>query len=191
MRKLVAGAALLCLLPVIVSAQETVTPKAELFTGFSYLRLEKTNQLGWDASINGVINRNLGIVTDASGYYNSETRTVNGIQMKGDRSIHSILVGPRVTDPRGRFAPFAQALFGWSRVHQNASAGTNQGVFLNTTDSVNAFGMRLGGGMDFEMNQSAAVRILQVDYMLFRARGNKSQGVSLGGGVVFRLGQKK
>ncbi|MBI2816349.1 MAG: hypothetical protein HYX72_05390 [Acidobacteria bacterium] len=192
MRKFVAGAALFCLLPIAASAQELITPKAELFTGFSFLRLEKTNQLGWNTAVNAVINRNLGFVTDASGYYNSESRTVNGIETKGDRSIHSILVGPRVTDPRGRFSPFAQALFGWSRVHENATAGTAAGgVFLDASDSTNAFGMKLGGGMDFALNDFAAVRIVQVDYMLMRANGNKSQGVSVGGGVVFRLGQKR
>ncbi len=189
MRKLVAAVGLLFLLPITLMAQET--PKAELFTGLSYLRLEKTNQLGWDAAINGILNKNLGIVADASGYYHSDSVTVNGISTKSDRSIHSILVGPRVTDPRGRFTPFAQALFGWSRVHAKASAGTSQGVFLNASDSTNAFGMTLGGGIDFTMNRSSAIRIMQVDYMMFRAHGNKSQGVRLGGGVVFRLGQKK
>src|SRR5690242_8802693 len=98
MRKLVAGAALLCLVPLALLAQESVTPKAEMFTGVSYLRLEKSNQPGWDASLNGVINKNLGIVTDISGYYNSNNATRNGVQVNGSSSIHSILVGPKVTD---------------------------------------------------------------------------------------------
>jgi opacity protein-like surface antigen len=191
MRKLVAGAALLLLLPITLFAQEYGPAKAELFTGVSYLRLEKTNQLGWDASVNGVLNRNLGIVADASGYYNSENHTINGIETKADRSIHSILVGPRVVDPRGRFSPFAQALFGWSRVSASGSAGTSSGVFLSTSDAVNAFGMRLGGGMDFLFNQQMALRIVQVDYMMLRSHGDKSQGVALGAGVVFRLGEKR
>ena len=54
-----------------------------------------------------------------------------------------------------------------------------------------SFGMALGGGLDYRLNEAAAVRIIQVDYTMFRANGDKLQGVRLGGGVVFLLGKKK
>jgi len=189
LRKLVAAAGLLMLIPFALMAQDV--PKAELYTGFSYLRLEKTNQMGWDAAIAGTINKNLAIVADASGYYGSDSNTVNGITTKFDRSFHSILVGPRVSDPRGRFNPFAQALFGWTREHEkfNISSGTTP--ILTPNVSTNAFGVSLGGGLDYKLNSSAALRILQVDYMLFHANSEKLQGVRLGGGLVFLLGKKK
>ena len=189
MRKLVAAAGLLMLVPFALMAQDV--PKAELYTGFSYLRLEKTNQLGWDGAIAGTINKNLAIVADASGYYGSDSKTVNGITTKFDRSFHSILVGPRVSDPRGRFNPFAQALFGWTREHEKFNISSGSTSILNPNVSTNAFGMSLGGGLDYKLNSSAALRIVQVDYMLFHANSDKLQGVRLGGGVVFLLGKKK
>jgi opacity protein-like surface antigen len=198
MRKLVAAAGLLMLVPFALMAQDV--PKAELYTGFSYLRLEKTNQMGWDSAIAGTINKNLAIVTDASGYYGSDSNTVNGITRKFDRSFHSVLVGPRVSDPRGRFTPFAQALFGWTREHVNQTFTSGTTPILSSNTSANAFGVSLGGGLDYNLNPSASLRILQVDYMMFNANNNKSifnansnklQGVRLGGGVVFLLGKKK
>ena len=189
MRKLVAAAGLLMLIPFALMAQDV--PKAELYTGFSYLRLDKTNQMGWDAAIAGTINKNLAIVTDASGYYGSDTTTVNGITTKFDRSFHSVLIGPRVSEASGRFNPFAQALFGWTREYEkfNISSGTTP--ILTPNVSTNAFGVSLGGGLDYKLNTSAALRIVQVDYMLFHANSDKLQGVRLGGGVVFLLGKKK
>ena len=193
MRKLIAAVGLLFLVPFALLAQETAVsvPKAEFYTGFSYLRLEKTNQSGWDTAIAGSINKNLAIVTDASGYYGSDTKTVNGITTKFDRSFHSILVGPRVSDPRGRFNPFAQALFGWTREHEKFNISSGATTILNPNTNSNDFGVSLGGGLDFKLNPSAAVRILQVDYMMFHANNDKLQGVRLGGGVVFLLGKKK
>lgn len=193
MRKLIAAAGLLFLAPFALLAQETAVnlPKAEMYTGFSYMRLEKTNQSGWDTAIGGTINKNLAIVTDASGYYGSDTNTVNGITRKFDRSFHSILIGPRVSDPRGRFNPFAQALFGWSRVHTKENFSSGNASILTPDQTTNAFGASLGGGLDFRLNPSAALRIVQVDYMMFHANSDKLQGVRLGGGLVFLLGRKK
>src|SRR6266478_5984391 len=133
MRKLIATVGLLFLAPFALMAQETAqsVSKAEFYTGFSYLRLEKTNQMGWDTSIGGTINKNLAIVTDASGYYGSDTKTVNGITTKFDRSFHSVLVGPRVSDARGRFNPFAQALFGWTRENEKFNISSGSTSILN------------------------------------------------------------
>ena len=193
MRKLVAAAGLLFLVPFALMAQETAqsVPKAEMYTGFSYLRLEKTNQLGWDTAISGTINKNLSFVTDASGYYGSDTTTVNGITTKSDRSFHSILVGPRVSDPRGRFNPFAQALFGWTRDHEKLDISSGSTSILSPNANTNAFGVSLGGGLDYQLNSSAALRIIQVDYMMFHANSDKLQGVRVGGGLVFLLGKRK
>jgi opacity protein-like surface antigen len=193
MRKIFGAAGLLFLVPLALMAQETAqnVSKAEVYTGFSYLRLERTNQMGWDTSIAGTINKNLAIVTDASGYYGSDTSTVNGITTKFDRSFHSILVGPRVSDPRGRFNPFAQALFGWTRDHEKFDISSGSTSILTPNRSTNAFGVSLGGGLDYKLNSSAALRVVQVDYMMFHAKSDKLQGVRLGGGLVFLLGKKK
>lgn len=192
MRKLVIGAGLLFLLPLGLMAQEYGPPKVELFTGFSYLRFQKTNLFGGDASLNAVINKNLGLVVDASGFYGSNSTNANGIVSSTDSHIYSILAGPRVSDARGRFVPFAQALFGFARLNQTTTASsTAQGVFLSATNDTNGFGMTVGGGMDIILSHFVALRIIDADYMLYRTNGQKSQGARISAGVVFRFGQKQ
>jgi opacity protein-like surface antigen len=186
MRKLIAMAGILALVPLTLMAQEYSTSKADVFTGFSYLRLEKTNQVGWNASIGGNINKNLAFVGDASGYYNSQSQTISGLTSESTSSIHSILVGPRVSESAGRWTPFAQALFGWARLHSSLSSGTA----FSSSGSENAFGMALGGGMDYRMTNVASLRIIQVDYFLLRSHAQKPQGARVGGGLVFHLGRK-
>ena len=189
MRKLVSAAGLLLLLPWALMAQQT--PQAELYTGFSYMRLEKTDQLGGIASLDANINKNLGIVADFSGYTGSQSQNASGFQTNTNDKIYSILAGPRVSDPRGRWNPFAEALFGWARINSNMStATTSQGVFLSSTTANNAFSMALGGGIDFKLSNAVAIRLIQADYTLLRPHTGKEQGARIGAGLVFRLGRK-
>ena len=188
MRKLVSAAALLFLLPLALMAQQT--SRAEFFTGFSYLRLEKTNLNGWNASLDGKVNKNLGIVADVSGHYNSQLQTVSGIQSKSSLHIHSILVGPRVSESAGRWTPYAQALFGWARLNTSLSS-TGPGTPFSTSGSTNAFAVDLGGGIDFKMYDALALRVIQIDYVLLHANSQKQQGVRIGAGLVFLLGTKQ
>ena len=67
MRKLFATAALLVLLPLAGRAQET--PKAEVFAGYAYSRIEGVHYNGWNFDIAGNLNPNLAIVASASGGY--------------------------------------------------------------------------------------------------------------------------
>jgi len=191
MRKVVIGAGLLFLLPLALMAQEYGPPKAEVFTGVSYLRVNNTNLPGWDAAVNAVINKNLGVVVDASGVYGSNSISSGGISTSVDHHVYSFLVGPRVTDARGRWIPFAQALLGYTRYDATTSASTAGGTFLSAATDNNAFGMSVGGGMDFELNHSIAIRLVDVDYMLIRNNGLKLNGARISAGVVIRLGQKQ
>src|SRR5262249_36190202 len=106
-------------------------------------------------------------------------------------NIHALMVGPRVSDPRGRWNPFAQALFGWGRVHQDVRASTATTTFPATVTSNNAFAAALGGGIDYKLAESANVRIVQVEYMMLHYNGLTQQGAQIGAGLDFRLGRKK
>ncbi len=189
MRRLVSVAGFLFLLPFALLAQETV-PKAELYTGYSFLRMEKTNQQGWNASLDANFNKNLGMVIDASGHYNSQTTSLGSITNDVTGHIHSIMAGPRVSDPRGKWNPFAEALFGWARLNSKTSTSSGGSVFLSTTDSSNAFAMALGGGLDYQLLSYASLRFIQIDYQLFRSNGVKHEGMRVGAGLVFRFGRK-
>ena len=194
MRKLMAAAGFLLLLPWGALAQEYGPPKAELFTGVSYLRLQKSNLLGWDTSINGLINKNLGLVLDASGFYNSQSSANSGgpgITANTSGSVYSVLAGPWVAEPVGRFTPYAQALFGWARLENNLNASASSATILSVSETHNGFGMQMGGGMDFNINHIASVRIMEVDYELYRVNGVKLNGLRLAAGLIFRLGQRQ
>lgn len=189
MRKLLVLAGI-ALLPLFANAQEISFPKAEVFAGFSYLRLEKTDNIGWNGSLTGNINKNLGIVFDLSGYYNSRNEPIGGIPANTDASFHSILVGPRVSDPRGNWVPFAQALLGWSRVNQETSTRGITGTAFSSTSADNAFGFAAGGGMDYRLSDGTALRLVQVDYMMFRSGGVRLEGARISGGIIFTFGRR-
>ena len=190
MRKLMAAAGMLVLLPMAVLAQENSVPQAELFAGFSYLRMEKTDQMGWNGAFAVNINKNLGIVTDLSGYYNSKSQKGGGISANSDRKIHSVLFGPRVSDPRGKWNPFAQALFGWARINTRLSSSGGSGTAFSSSAADNAFAAAAGGGLDYNFSDRSGLRLIQVEYFMFQSNNQKPQGVRLSGGVKFNLGRK-
>jgi opacity protein-like surface antigen len=194
MRKLIALAFLLTVLPMALPAQEITFPKVEVFTGFSYLRMEKVDYLGWNGSIDANLNKNLGIVMDVSGFYNSKTEPAGAIAAHTDASIHSVLVGPRVSDPRGRWNPFAQALMGWGRVNQKVTSSGGTGTAFSQSLADNVFSLVAGGGMDYHLSDGTAIRLIQIEYAMLNSGSNsthvKPQGFRIGGGMVFTFGRR-
>ena len=109
MRKLVLITGVLVLLPLSLIAQEI--PKAELFTGYSLLRMEKTNLHGVNVSLGANINRNLAIVTDFSGNFGSSNERVFGLSSDVDFRSFSFTVGPRAGERfNDRWHVFVHAL---------------------------------------------------------------------------------
>ena len=188
MRKLVLLTGLMVLMPLAMMAQDEI-PQAEIYTGYSYLRLNKVDFNGWNVSIAGNINRHLAFVGDVSGLYNSETRDVTGIQTDSKSSVYSILAGPRISDTKGRWTPFVHLLGGWSRLNTESTSVTPTSTF-STDLSQNGFGLAAGAGIDFNLNSGVTIRIVQADYLLLRSSGQKNEGARVSVGLVFRIGQK-
>jgi opacity protein-like surface antigen len=195
MGKVVLRAGLWLLLPVSLLAQmsagQFATPKAELATGYSFVRIEGSNLHGWNVSLAGNVNRNLGIVGDFSGHYNSESATVGTAVTSSNLTLTSLMAGPRVSDRSLRwFTPFAHALFGMTRV--NADVTVNQpGIPTSSaSNDVTGFSMALGGGLDITLRQGFAIRMFQADYYLIRSDGFRHEGARVSAGVVVRLGQR-
>src|SRR5213596_2891209 len=74
MQKFAIGVVFLCLLPLAAMAQDT--PKAEVFGGYSYLRVNELSGLGiglnlngWNGSVTGNVNDWFGVKADFSGQY--------------------------------------------------------------------------------------------------------------------------
>jgi opacity protein-like surface antigen len=154
-------------------AQET--PKLDVFAGYSYVRENPATNGARSFSLNGGsaqaiyhVNDWLSGVADFGGYHNG-----NILGTRADGTLSTYLFGPRISGRSfHRILPFGEALFGV------AHAGAN---IVGTGVSRNAFGMAVGGGIDYRLNNRFSIRPLQVDYLLTRFRegtivtGNQNQ----------------
>jgi len=189
MRRFIAIAGMLLVLPLAVMAQEEV-PKVEVFGGYSYLRLQKMNENGWNGSLDANFNKNLGFVVDVAGHYGSQATPINNITNNVKTHIYSVMVGPRISDPRGKWNPFAEALFGWARLQNNFSSSTGGNTFLSSSNDSNGFAVALGGGLDYQWSRLLSIRILQIDYQFLRSQGVRQNGTRLAAGFILRWGRK-
>ncbi|MBZ5616766.1 MAG: porin family protein [Acidobacteriia bacterium] len=158
MRKFFELLAILVLLFVPLAAQDF--PKAEVFGGYQFTRLEDTVNLnGWNAALNGNVDRWFGITADFSGSYESGSH------------LYTYMFGPTVSYRTERAVPFAHALFGGA-----------------TSSGETAFSMGLGGGLDVVLADHLALRLAQADWLMFRSHGITSKkNVRYSAGIVFRF----
>lgn len=182
MRKLSGAVAVLLLGFVFVSSAQAQsdTPQAEIFGGYSYLRVNpgggfpgENIPAGWHASVAGNVNRWFGIAGDFSGHYKS----ILGI----DTNSHLFTVGPRFTARGERVQPFAHVQVGGARL------GAGFGGFGASDTS---FAAVVGGGVDVKLSDRVAWRAGQVDYVLTRFGGSEQHNWRFSTGVVFRFGSK-
>ena len=93
--------------------------------------------------------KTFGIKADISGYTTSETFKGIGVS----KNTYLFLVGPQIKKQTGKFHPFGEALFGLAR--QNAGFTFKGGS--------NAFALKFGGGLDWQMGKHFFVRPIQLD----------------------------
>jgi Outer membrane protein beta-barrel domain len=127
----------------------------DVSVGYSYFRLGGSggvNQNGVSGSVAYNPNRWLGLVGDFGGYHASP----GGVSL----NTYTYLFGPRLS-LRNPFSitPFAQALFGGSRITVGSGGGSS-----------NQFAYSLGGGVDIGLLPHLALRP-QVDYVGLNTSG--------------------
>jgi opacity protein-like surface antigen len=190
MRKLflLLSAMVLCALP--VQAQDT-TPQLEVFGGFSYANTEasfasRDSFHGWGVSAAGNLNRYLGLVVDFSGQY--------GDQGLAESSLHTFMAGPRVSYRRERFTVFGHVLAGGARHKEEirfipfTRPPFPTPVFpVDLSFSETGFSIAAGGGIDVVVSKHLALRVVQIDYMPVRIRGDWRQNGRGQAGLVFRF----
>ncbi|HKV04034.1 MAG TPA: outer membrane beta-barrel protein [Candidatus Acidoferrales bacterium] len=167
------------------------TPKAEVFGGYSYLRVSdqgvSANLNGGSGSLSYNVGSALGIVADFGVYHFS--------QSGGSANVTSYLFGPKYAVRSGKITPFVQGLFGGAhasagltgscstaRVRPEASACT-------TGASANAFAFALGGGLDVNATPHIGVRLVQAEYLMSKFKdsaNNRQNNARVSAGVVFR-----
>jgi opacity protein-like surface antigen len=162
-------------------------PKVEAFGGYAYGRLSSegvgANLNGGEASVAYNLNSYLGVVGDFSGFH--------GGNSFGNGDLYTYLFGPKVAMRRGKFTPFAQALFGGAHVTAGSSdeclAVVREGDGCSDTLSQNSFSMAIGGGADYNLTPLIGVRVLQADYLMTNFDGRRQNGVRISTGITIRF----
>lgn len=170
MKKLTLVVAVLLFFASCAFAQDV--PKVELFGGYSYMNVNPTgstfsiNTSGWEGAVNYNFNSRLGIVGDISGHY-----------CCSGQSIHNFMVGPQISYRAEKYTAFFHVLGGGSHA-----------VGLTQTDTNLAFAV--GGGVDYNVRPSLAIRVGQLDYVPTHFLGNWQHNFRASGGIVFRWGKR-
>jgi len=182
MKKTWIVAAIVMLIWLPLQAQEV--PAAEVFGGFSILSIgapegfesNRENARGWQSSAAFNFNRNVGLVADFGGQYKKLSEDGSEVSLRG----HEFLFGPRFSARTERATPFIHFLFGGA--NGRASAGSEH-------LSKSVFAMAIGGGLDVNVSDHLALRVIQFDWVPIRPEGQWFRNVArLGFGIVFKSG---
>jgi outer membrane protein OmpA-like peptidoglycan-associated protein len=177
----------LVLAPSAGAQDETVTPKFEVFGGYSWSdpgatinnRTLNDQPRGWGAALTYNANKYVGLTLDFGGHY--ARGDVNSTTTNGD--VYTVMFGPKFTARGEHVSPFLEGMVG---LHHVSAHG------LDFEDS-SAFGAQIGGGIDIKVNRSLAVRLLQADYIWSPHRfapqpSETFGGARVQGGLVLLLG---
>jgi len=189
MRKIVFVAGILLFASLAVAQVPT---SGSIYLGYSFENtdwsgldsaLKRPNLHGWEGSLEGKFFPHLGIVTDFSQHFGSQTFTTttpeNGpTSTKVTGHGWEVLFGPRLSIPVGGITPFAEAMFGLGHITNSASA------IPSTTNT--SFATALGGGLDFKLARPIAIR-LEGDYLQTRFYSTHQNAVRASTGLVLRF----
>ncbi|MDT4965610.1 MAG: hypothetical protein QOJ64_347 [Acidobacteriota bacterium] len=148
----------------------------DLFLGANFQRFhcERRGYNGFDASVTHNFTRYVGIKADVTGHFRNETfvDTFTGPPIRTDTEasrerIYNFLAGVQIKNNSrtARFKPFVHALVGIAhqRVEQKNTSTDNFNNFT-TTDTLNNFAMKLGGGIDIRVGRKIDLRLFELDY---------------------------
>ena len=179
MRKIFFTTLLAFFLAQTAAAQEVVTPKAELFGGYSYAG---GNFHGWHAAAAVNVNEWFGLVADFTGHYGGAADE-DGFDER--QRVYGYHFGPRFSARRKRVTPFAHALFGASSLKTTLTGFGQRFEFSDT-----GFSLVAGGGLDIKLHDRVHLRAFQLDYLRASFFGETENRGRLAFGLVVRLGKK-
>ena len=110
---------------------------------------------GWQASLESKFLPWIGVVADLAVNYGSHDLPVCGFVLPPcsivnvDGKRYTLMLGPQVSVPIGKFTPFAHALFGGAHM-------SNNGGGLSSSDT--SFATAIGGGLDYKIIKGLALR---------------------------------
>lgn len=189
MRKCLLVALLLLACGVSVVAEDE--KKTEVFLGYSYLHFasnipttDKSAAEGMNLDATYYLRPSFGMVADFQ-WHEKEIDFVDNPTTLRLLSLHG---GPRAKLRRGKFEPFANALFGFTH-------GSVAQTFPLRTDNENTFSMKLGGGLDIAAWKHIAVRLAELNYyrttfqklVSLGATTTSQNSYTYSGGIVIRF----
>jgi hypothetical protein len=203
----------------VVAAQDT--PKAEVFLGYTYLRVNSASNVpAFSANGGGgqiVVNfgKWFGAVADIGSVHNGN---IGGYHT--DTTLTNFLFGPRIPiRVSHRVIPYVQTLFGGvygsssvgitvppgtvvlppsvQPVSSTAATNAANAVGLRAATQQTAFAMAVGGGLDIKINHIVSFRPIGVDYFMTRlqnlrsANDNNQHDIRYTTGFNFTFGGEK
>lgn len=175
---------------ITAQAQAQEAPKVEVFVGPSYRQIERTapfagsNLAGWNTSQTYNFNNWLGLVADFGGHYGS-FQSVNG-KITGHR--HTFMGGPRLSYRSGsRWTPFVHVLIGAEQANFSFNQTTPSPIKFKFGRTGLAFAP--GIGVDVKINDRFAWRVVQLEYLLTRSRGDNFFNLRASTGLIIRFGK--
>jgi opacity protein-like surface antigen len=150
--------------------------RVEYFGGFTYFRESSENYIGYDATVFYNPSKVVGIGGEFT-YLWQLSSPVNT-----SSSLYPYLFGLQLNDRKEKYNLFGHAMFGGVYARNSVTVGS-----ITTTTSSNAFGMKLGGGIDFALSPHFALRPFEGDYFLTHFGGQVQNNFSYSGGLVIRF----
>lgn len=169
----------------LASAQ--VSTAGNIFLGYSFENasasaldhLTRPNLHGWEGSLEGKLAPWVGLVTDISGHYGSQTFTeftpAGPTNVKVTGHEYEVLFGPRVSVSVGKITPFGEFMIGLAHIGSGGAFPTNT-----------SFATALGGGLDYRLFRPIAVRV-EGDYVHTSFFSTGQNNIRLSTGIVFRF----
>lgn len=148
-------------------------PSSDVFAGYSFTHAGEASLHGWGLSGSYRLRDSLSLVADLSGHYGSFAGA--------DLSQLGFMAGARWTWRTGRLRPFAEGLLGGARTSTSLDVG---GAPVSDADT--DWGLAFGGGVDYPLGRSWALRGL-AHLRLLRGEGSLDTDPRLSVGAVYRL----
>ena len=164
-------------------ANAQIPTSGNVFFGYSFENasssadnLTRPSLHGWEGSLEGKLAPFIGLVTDISGHYGTETFTTTfPSTFTVTAHEYEVLFGPRVSVPVGKFTPFGEFMVGVAHISDSGVSETNT-----------SWATALGGGLDYRLVRLVAVRV-EGDYVRTNFFSTSQNDIRISTGIVVRF----
>jgi hypothetical protein len=179
-------------------AQDNATaPKIEIFGGYSYMNANivvsgtRFNLNGASGSVAYNVNNWIGIVGDF-GVYDTGNAGNEGRSL----TITTYQFGPRISMRGHALVPFAQVLLGGGHATGTLYT-TSLGNGSAPLGASNGFALTAGGGIDWKLNHTIGIRIIQTEYLYTTflnaaptSDKNRQNNIRISAGITLSFGHR-